>query len=232
MNRDKSNFDPVWENSIYGQGRHLNRYPFDCVVSFVFRHRPRNKPAEQTRVLELGCGAGNNLWFAAREGFQVFGLDASVSAIAYAKKRFAKEGLSGEFQAGDFTRLPYQDNFFDLVIDRAAITCVGRTAAGKIIAGVHRVLATGGKFHFNPYSAKHASHASGIAGEDGLTVNIAGGSLTGVGQICFYDRNAMLAPFAKGWRVCSLQHVEHTELVDRNSSVHAEYRLIAEKSEK
>jgi SAM-dependent methyltransferase len=217
------------EKSIYGQGRHLNRYPFDSVVSFVFRHRPRNKPPGQTRILELGCGAGNNLWFAAREGFQVFGLDASPSAIAYAKKRFLEEGLTGEFQVGDFTRLPYPDNFFDLVIDRAAIICMGRKIARKTIKEVRRVLATGGKFHFNPYSENHASRASGNAGEDGLTVDISGGTLVGVGQICFYDKAAMLDSFGKGWRVCSLQHIEQVELADSAASIHAEYKLIAEK---
>jgi len=30
MNMDMSRpFDPIWEEEIYGQGRHLNRYPFD-----------------------------------------------------------------------------------------------------------------------------------------------------------------------------------------------------------
>jgi hypothetical protein len=31
-------WDPAWENNVYGQGRHLNRYPHHAVVGFVFRH--------------------------------------------------------------------------------------------------------------------------------------------------------------------------------------------------
>jgi hypothetical protein len=61
-------FDPVWDE-IYGQGRHFNHYPYDAVVSFVFNNRPGDRPRDQVRVLEVACGAGNNLWFAAREGF-------------------------------------------------------------------------------------------------------------------------------------------------------------------
>ena len=37
------------------------------------------------RILEVGCGMGNNLWFAAREGCRVSGLDAVESAIRFAR---------------------------------------------------------------------------------------------------------------------------------------------------
>jgi len=96
------NPDPIWESEIYSQGHHLNRYPFDAVVSFLFRYRPRDKPREQTDVLEIGCGAGNNLWFAAREGFRVAGIDGSESAISFAQKRFESEKLSGDLRVGNF----------------------------------------------------------------------------------------------------------------------------------
>jgi len=65
-----SSFDPHWEQQIYGQGAHLNLYPFDVVVTFVFRNAPRDRPRSEVRIVEIGCGAGNNLWFAAREGFR------------------------------------------------------------------------------------------------------------------------------------------------------------------
>jgi hypothetical protein len=76
-------FDPVWEQ-IYQSGRHANRYPWDAVVSFVFRHRPRDLTPADTSVVEIGCGTAPNLWFAAREGFRVAGVDASDAAITIA----------------------------------------------------------------------------------------------------------------------------------------------------
>ena len=74
-------FDAIWERLYQAGGRHRNRYPFDSVVQFVFRHRPKDVPVNEVRILEVGCGAGNNLWFAALEGFQVTGIDASETAI-------------------------------------------------------------------------------------------------------------------------------------------------------
>jgi SAM-dependent methyltransferase len=84
---------------------------------------PKNLSRSDVRVLELGCGTGNNLWFAAREGFQVCGLDASATAVAFARERLEAEGLTADVRVGDFTqKLPYPDAFFDFIIDRAALS--------------------------------------------------------------------------------------------------------------
>ena len=40
-------------------------------------------------------------------------------------KRFEREGLSGDLRVGNFTSLPFDDNSFDLVIDRASLCCIG-----------------------------------------------------------------------------------------------------------
>ena len=220
--------EPSWE-SIYSEGKALNRYPFDQVVSFIYRNYPREKSRSETKILEIGCGAGNNLWFAAREGFTVAGVDGSPSAIEYAQKRFAEEGLKGDLRVANFISLPFTDNSFDFVIDRAALTCSGFSSAQKTVAEVRRVLVTGGKFFFNPYSDRHSSYASGHPGPDGLTVDISGGTLVGIGPIFFYGKRDILAMFAEGWKTLSLRHVEIMEELQPNYLSHAEWIAIAEK---
>jgi 2-polyprenyl-3-methyl-5-hydroxy-6-metoxy-1,4-benzoquinol methylase len=118
---------PVWEQEVYGRGRQLNRYPYHAVVSFVFRSFGNVADRSSVRLLELGCGAGNNLWFAAREGFDVAGIDGSVTAIGFAKERFAQDELRGDLRVGCFSALPWEDDSFDAVIDRGALTCVRRS---------------------------------------------------------------------------------------------------------
>jgi SAM-dependent methyltransferase len=222
--------NPVWERELYGKGHHLNRYPFDAVVSFVYRNCPREKPRHETRILEVGCGAGNNLWFAAREGFQVTGIDGSPTAIEYAQRRFAEEGLKGEFQTGDFTSLPWGDDTFDLAVDRGAIVCCPSTAARRAVREVRRVLREGGRFFFNPYSARHSSFTLSEPGPDGLRVNIRGGSLTGVGPLCFYDKDDVLSTVGSGWKVHALEHLESISHSAGEDLIHAEWRVIAEKT--
>ena len=224
---DVHTFDPIWEEK-YRQG-HAERYPWDMAVSFVYRYHPRCKPREEVRILEIGCGTGNNLWFAAREGFQVTGIDGSISAIALAQNRFSEEGLNGRFLVGDFTNLPFENQYFDLAIDRGALTCCGFSGAKRAVEEVKRVLQKGGFFLCNPYSDRHSSHTSGQLGPDQLTLNISIGTLIGVGQICFYNRKAMESLFTSNWKFLSLQHIEMVEQLNPQHTIHAEWRVIVQK---
>ena len=219
-------FDPIWEEK-YSTG-HMQHYPWDTVVSFVFRNYPKDKPRKSVRILEVGCGTGSNLRFAAREGFSVAGVDASVSAIEIAKKRFAEDGLEGDLRVADFTQLSFEDNEFDLVIDRGSLVCCGFEMGKRAIEEIHRVMKDGGRFFFNPYSDRHSSYASGRPGSDGLIMEIAAGSMVGVGQLSFYGRQQV--EFAlRDFRIVSLQHMEWAEMLEPSWMVHAEWRAIAEK---
>ncbi len=167
----------MWEEEIYSKGQQLNRYPYDCVVTFVMRNAPRDRPRSEVRIVELGCGAGNNLWFAALEGFQVAGIDGSESTIAAARKRFAEDHLAGELVVGDYSGgLPFASDWADLAIDRAALSCSGYAAAAAAVSEIRRVLRTGGRMFFNPYSSFHSSAVAGERGPDGVILNITAGN--------------------------------------------------------
>lgn len=224
-----SNFNSIWEDKIYGQGYHLNKYPFDNVVTFLFRNYPRNKKREDIRILEVGCGAGNNLWFAAREGFSVTGIDGSITAINFCQKRFEEENLKGQFLVGDFTDLPFDDNSFDIVIDRGSIVCCNLQAGFQAVREIHRVLVSGGKFFFNPYSQQHSSFISSKRLENGFSTDIRIGSLAGLGDLCFYSYKEITEALPTSeWNILSLKHKEMKEIIPTDN-VHAEWEIIAEK---
>jgi SAM-dependent methyltransferase len=225
VNVPAASFDPIW-TALQGAGSNLSRYPWDCVVSFVFRNAPPDRPRKEVRILEIGCGGGPNVWFAAREGFTVAGIDASEPAIEHARARLAADGLEADLRVGDFTELPFEDASFDLVIDHCAITCTGRTAGAEAVAEVRRVLVDGGRFLFIPYGDRHSSARSGVPGPDGVTLGIGWGSLVGVGQICFYTRSEVERVFAEGW---TLESVELVDLTGPQGGVHEEWHAIARK---
>ena len=226
MNHIITSVDPIWEEK-YSQG-HAQNYPWDVIVSFVFRNAPRDKPREKIRILEVGCGTGSNLWFAAREGFSVSGVDASLSAIELAKAKFLADNLEGDLRVADFIALPFSNDTFDLVIDRGALTCVGFADAQRAIKEINRVTRVGGRFFFNPYSDHHSSRSSGRLDVEGLSQDIVAGSMLGFGQICFYGRSSVEG-ILRGWKLLSLQHSVNSEMVESGHLVHAEWRTVAEK---
>lgn len=89
------------------------------------------------RILEIGCGVGDGVLFLAREfpSARVRGVDSSEEAIRAAVSRV---GLDPEgrvaFKSGNPRKLPYPDDFFDLVVQ----------AGGPLYAGdIARVLRPG-----------------------------------------------------------------------------------------
>ena len=223
----RASFDPVWPE-LYGSGVQLNRYPWDAVVRFVHANSPPGRARADVGVIEVGCGAGANLWFAAREGFAVAGIDGSDSAIAYAQQRFADDGLTGDLRVGDFTELPWPDGSFDLAIDRAALTCCGRTAAERAVAELRRVLRPGGRLLFTPYSDRHPSAAAGLPGEDGVRSGIDAGALVGVGQICFYGR-ADIDRLLDGWQLLAVEHHDVLDELDTAAArLRSHWHVVAE----
>lgn len=87
-------------------------------------------PDRPERILEIGCGDGERSLFLAREfpTARVRGVDPSAEAIRHAVSRV---GLDPEgriaFKHGSSRRLPYPDDFFDLVVQAG-----GRIHPGEI----------------------------------------------------------------------------------------------------
>jgi len=211
-----------WETEVYAERRQFNRYPFDSVVAFVYT----NAPSRDARILEVGCGAGNNCWFAAREGFQISGLDISPSAIAFARSRLADDGLDADLRVGDVTDLPFPDASFDLAIDRYAIAYVGFSSALRAVAEVRRVLSPGGRFLFIAPSDSNRALGDGEDGPDGLTLDITTGPLAGTRQIHFFSRGELDELFGAGWDVRSLERIDIRE--DRAGRlVDSQWRVVA-----
>src|SRR5438094_8345433 len=68
-----------------------------------------------TRLLDVGCGAGQLALIAARAGAHVVGCDIATNWLERARTRAAVEGLEITFEEADAESLPYDDAQFDVV---------------------------------------------------------------------------------------------------------------------
>ena len=71
--------------------------------------------APGTRMLDVGCGAGQLALIAAKAGVRVTGCDISTNWLEKARARAAAEGVSVVFEEGDAEALPYANAQFDVV---------------------------------------------------------------------------------------------------------------------
>jgi SAM-dependent methyltransferase len=229
VENSQESFQLFWETSRQ-EGRQISKYPYDKVISFVFRHYPRNSIKADVKILEIGCGAGNNLWPLAKEGFQVYGIDGSATVIKLAEQQFKDYGLTGYFCQQDFTHeYPFENNFFDLVIDRGALTCVSFANAVHTISHIFRVMKKGGFFFFNPYSMKHSSYTHSQVDTSNNYIETNAGTIAGVGKICFYDYESIQLLFKDdSWELCQAKELVYYDYFNEEN-IHAEWEVVSKK---
>ena len=95
-----------------------------------------------TRLLDVGCGAGQLALIAARAGAQVTGCDIATNWLEKGRARAAADGLEITFDEGDAESLPYDDAQFDAVV--SLIGAMFAPRPGLVAAELTRVCRPGG----------------------------------------------------------------------------------------
>jgi len=144
----------IWE-SIYSKKEQVNIVPYTDVFTFVLSFFKGN--AQGKKLLELGCGTGNNIAFAKWAlGLKVYGIDQSPTAISNAKEIFSKRGLDYEsIEVGDIENLHFEDEYFDIIVDRATLQHNTYDSIKNIVQESYRVLKPCGVFFLTLASQTH-----------------------------------------------------------------------------
>ena len=152
-----------WEENIYSKSKQINKMPYDDIIRFIYSNfgNLSKKEKKEIKVLDLGCGSGNHCWFLSREGFNTFGIDISKSAINITEKYLSTEKLSANLTVGEFKKLPYVDNYFDIIIDRLAITHDPENI-DTVLKEVSRVIKPDGKFITIMFGTEHSDYINNI----------------------------------------------------------------------
>ena len=76
------------------------------------------RPIQPCRVLDIGCGTGENAIWLARHGFDVLGCDLSETAINRAREKALKRKVSCAFQVADYLNDSIEEAPFGFIFDR------------------------------------------------------------------------------------------------------------------
>jgi cyclopropane fatty-acyl-phospholipid synthase-like methyltransferase len=109
---------------------------------------PFRKMCTQLRgkLLDAGCGTGENALCFAAQGLTVTGIDFVERAILRAREKAKERGLAATFLVKDALTLATWDQRFDTVIDSGLFHVFGDAERVRYVEGVHTVLRPGGIF--------------------------------------------------------------------------------------
>jgi len=112
------------------------------------------RPSKGMNILDVGCGTGSHLELYQHYQCNLYGLDLSPSMLEIARKRLGK---NAQLDLGNATKMPYENNKFDLVITMLSLHEMSPETRSGALSEIQRVLKQDGRilmidFHPGPYN--------------------------------------------------------------------------------
>ena len=133
------------------------KYPNEIMLKTIFggeKYFIKNEISKKNKILDIGCGFGNNLIPFIDKGCQTYGLDVDKNIIKSIQK--IDKFKNTKFFIGHNRELPFKDNFFDLIISVNSIHY--ETNLDDILSALgefKRVLKNNGILYLSTVGNKH-----------------------------------------------------------------------------
>jgi SAM-dependent methyltransferase len=148
------------------------------------------------KVLDVGCGTGENALFLAEKGYEVSGVDFSPTAIQKAKEKAQSRNLKADFEVADALKLSDNGTKADCIIDCGLFHCFNDDERAIFVEQLYKTLTENGLYHFLCFSEKETREGGPrrIAKQEIETV------------------------FSKGWKILNLKDVFFENTLHENGS--------------
>ncbi|MDQ1327850.1 MAG: hypothetical protein QG641_1133 [Candidatus Poribacteria bacterium] len=172
--------------------------PSKDVFQFMF-HLKNHK---HSKVYDLGCGIGRNLFFLMDMGFDVYGSDYSPDAVSEVNKRLCENRVKHESMT-DITEL---DESYDAVIAYNVVYHAYLSDMVKALNNIYRILKPSGSLLITFQSKRSPVYKKELEVEQGTIVKNERHE-AGIPHH-FVDRDEIFQ-LLSGYNVVELSHVEH-----------------------
>jgi len=151
------------------------------------------------RVIDLGCGTGENALYLARSGLDVVGVDGSPEAIRQARENANRRGISMKFDLADVLELDDYSESFDTATDSGVFHVFDDDDRPRYQRSVHGALRPGGHLFLLCFSERQ----QGDWGPRRIT------------------QGELRETFADGWHVDSIDEAHLATMIDDAPQVEA-----------
>ncbi|MFX1521548.1 MAG: class I SAM-dependent methyltransferase [Promethearchaeota archaeon] len=140
-----------WENAYHATPPWDVSHPQKAFMELF-----RNNEIKTGRILDVGCGTGDNAIFLASKGFTVIGIDIAPSAIRIAKSKAIEHNVKVDFQVLNSLELDlhFNKNEFDDIIDSGLFHTLTNKERPVFAKKIHYVLRNGGNYFMLCFSDK------------------------------------------------------------------------------
>ncbi|WP_083871514.1 class I SAM-dependent methyltransferase [Nocardia aobensis] len=99
------------------------------------------------RVLDAGCGSGENALYLASRGHEVTGVDIAPAALEHARFKASRRGVDATFVVGDGRELPSIVGQFDAIVDSGLFHIFTLDDRSRYVEALRGVSVIGGVVH-------------------------------------------------------------------------------------
>jgi SAM-dependent methyltransferase len=114
--------------------------------------RLANEGLLRGRLLDSGCGTGENALMAAAKGAEAVGVDLAASAIERARAKAAERGIAARFEVASVLELGRLGLTFDTIMDSGAFHVFDNDDRVRYVASLGSVLEPGGSLYLMCFS--------------------------------------------------------------------------------
>lgn len=206
-----------WEERFQKEGKIWGESPSpsaDIAAKFFMEN-------SAVKVLVPGCGYGRNSEKLALEGFRVFGMDISKTAIEMAKKSSEEKNLRIRYFLGSVLEMPFEEDEFDGIFCFNVLHLFSKQERMRMMLEINSVLKPMGIAAFVVFSEQDFSYGKGEEVEKNTFESRKG-------RIAHYFTKEDLEEYFQGYEILENKVIEEAEDHDEGPHVH-ELRLIAAK---
>ncbi len=123
---------------------------FGQIDIYLFDQLLKGRITSEMRILDAGCGAGRNLVYFLREGYEVYGVDSDAQAVESVRslaRIFAPALATTNFRVERIEHMSFDNAFAEVVVSNAVLHFACNDVQFEaMLQGLWRVLKPGGLF--------------------------------------------------------------------------------------